>query len=325
MKFFTSLFQTVGLIFLLWFCWVEFASSETEKSETTGNTELQSRFYSMLQASDKITYEGHVVLDNGYQWQAMRIGHRLGANGLDVQIEPLTGLLAPSTQANETKTPRGDDLSEMNKSRWSIGLPQQKRKSLIGVIDRYYEFQDGGMDRVAGRLCRKLILKPIDQFRYNNAFCIDDEIHLPLSATLEEDGELRERWMFVDLRLVQDQEAEAENPVRQDSREASNDDLASDGYRNGVSPPGYVLLHHHMTPDAHGFEQWVYSDGVAIISAFVQTASDIPADVGMHSPVLRRYGALNIYSRTIAGGWLTLIGQAPMKALEYIAARWPEE
>ena len=54
----------------------------------------------------------------------------------------------------------------------------------------------------------------------------------------------------------------------------------------------------------------VYSDGMAAVSIFIE-----PAAKSERKPVLRHQGAVNIYSSTIAGHIVTVLGETPAETV----------
>jgi sigma-E factor negative regulatory protein RseB len=60
----------------------------------------------------------------------------------------------------------------------------------------------------------------------------------------------------------------------------------------------------------------VYSDGLAAVSVFIEP---IATKTTLPQPGLSRQGAINIYSRQLAGHLVTVVGEAPAESVKTLA------
>ncbi|VAW78893.1 Sigma factor RpoE negative regulatory protein RseB precursor, partial [hydrothermal vent metagenome] len=81
-------------------------------------------------------------------------------------------------------------------------------------------------------------------------------------------------------------------------------------------PEGFVLTDHgwhQLVSDEAGVEHWVYSDGLASISVYIEKARNGEKYGGMS-----HRGALNAYGTIVAGYYVTVVGEVPRETVEMI-------
>lgn len=189
-------------------------------------------------------------------------------------------------------------------------------------IAQSYTIRKNGADRVAQRDCNWLELKPRDKQRYSMKLCVEPGSALPLKVmTVNNRGETVEQFAFTEVDLTAPKDKSVYRPRYKQSyvlRNASMQPLPADvAASSGVSglPQGFRLLRavqrnlpgqtdksvHHL----------VYSDGLVMMSLFVEPAADNRAD-----KVINLHGAINMASRHDGGGHqLTLVGDMPPPAI----------
>ena len=88
------------------------------------------------------------------------------------------------------------------------------------------------------------------------------------------------------------------------------------------SPPGYRKISHSVRKGADDrvpVEHFLFSDGLATISVYGANAAD--SDAADVAPAKSHMGALNVMSRVIDGHQVTVVGEVPVAAVEWIAQR----
>lgn len=181
--------------------------------------------------------------------------------------------------------------------------------------------------RVAGRECRELVLKPVDAERYGYRLCADAATGLLLRLqTLGEDESVLTQIVFNMLEVGKGVQSEALAPAWNtkgwDVVEVSVQevDLASEGWRIPL-PPGYeplTQIARELTPGRR-VKQLVASDGLAAISVFIEAYVDSGA--GVNEMGLFSKGALNAYRKRMGDHWLTVIGEVPGDTVRDLANR----
>jgi sigma-E factor negative regulatory protein RseB len=97
------------------------------------------------------------------------------------------------------------------------------------------------------------------------------------------------------------------------------DAASSDTSRWHISqlPDGFMLIDHswhRLSDDEAGVEHWVYSDGLASLSVYIEQSRDRKDSYG---GVTRR-GALNAFGKMVDGYYVTVIGDVPRGTVELI-------
>jgi len=82
-------------------------------------------------------------------------------------------------------------------------------------------------------------------------------------------------------------------------------------------PDGFLLTDygwHQLSADDPGVEHWVYSDGLASVSVYIEKSLK---DNEAYSGVSYR-GALNAYGTMVGGYYVTVVGEVPRHTVELI-------
>lgn len=82
-------------------------------------------------------------------------------------------------------------------------------------------------------------------------------------------------------------------------------------------PDGFMLTDHNwhqLSDNDPGVEHWVYSDGLASVSVYIEKA---PHEQDSYQGMTHR-GALNAYGTMVEGYYVTVVGEVPMQAVELI-------
>jgi len=288
-------------------------------------------FERMSKAAQSLNYAGTFVYQNRGQLEAMHIIHAMDAQGERERLLSLTGPRREVLRDNQVVTCiLGDSRSvHVNKSRPRTLFPVRFPKELM-QLEKYYSFQVKGEDRVAGRDCRVVAVKPRDKLRYGRRLCVHEDSHLLLRSELTSpDGRAIEQVMFTsvefpdridDSALLPDVRSADFTWQREPDQQPEPGDRAADSRWKVIQvPDGFILTDHswhQLTAHQAGVEHWVYSDGLASVSVYIE-ASHSGKDEEPHSGVSHR-GALNAYGTMVDGYYVTVVGEVPRRTVEMI-------
>lgn len=200
-------------------------------------------------------------------------------------------------------------------------------------ISPYYELALGASKRIAGRKCRMLILKPVDEYRYQHRMCVDEVNHLPLeSEVIDHQGNPVERLLFTELKEVTGlTPADFKPPVlgpqytlrwvkTNSSGEPESGTSGGSAWRFQPDqlPPGFSIRATQLRrfgSSGDPVRHFVLSDGVATVSVFIATRKH-PVQVPSQ---MERSGALNVLTTSLHGALVTVMGEVPRVTVHRIA------
>jgi len=200
-----------------------------------------------------------------------------------------------------------------------------ERFSNPGLLQENYQIVSAGFDRVAGRDCKLIALVPKDALRYGYKLCVDQDHGLILRLSVfNEEGVAVEHNFFTTLTIYDEP-----LPVGAYASRVDNDDfevvrgeIASRGetaaaptWKIDPLPKGYELKNylHRVNPVTQNqFEHYVYTDGLATISVFIEQVGEDEHPL----PKMRMSHAMNTQTRFVDGYRVTVIGEAPQRVVE---------
>lgn len=287
-------------------------------------------------AAKKLSYSGTFVYRNGAQSETSRIAH-LATNGNQIEkLEVLDGSPREIIRHNDEVKCYLPESRLIIVEHRSVrrAFPALLPASLAGLND-HYVIRKGSRARVAGFDSQIVRLEPRDIWRYGHQFWVDQETGLLLKADMfGESGEPLETLVFTELRIGEPNSLEAlkpnfantaqQNPPWQ-IREAKSREMRGDDsqWLFRVELPGFrrqAAMRRNITQEGSKDTQevlhWVFSDGLAAISVFINPlrSSAEPLDVGAHS-----LGAISIMKRVIDGYMVVVMGDVPPAAVKRFA------
>lgn len=289
----------------------------------------------MLDSAQTLNYEGTFIYVQGPHVEAMRIIHGGGEPGGERQrLVSLSGppreivvannqvvCLLPKQQA----TFAGRDY---RRSPFPLSIPREP-----GRLERHYELQMLGEDRVAGLDAQVIAIKPRDAWRFGYRLWLDRRNGLALrSALLDEQGQPLEQLMFTDLQLkphIDDTAFAAPAPVPEaaapnaganasDARIPTGEPVTQSAWRVEQLPEGFAEVSHNRFTEASGHhptEHIVFADGLATISVFLERLEG-------DSPLLQgssQLGSMNAFGTVVNGHQVLVVGEAPAATVQHIA------
>ena len=283
----------------------------------------------MSMASQSLNYTGTFVYQREGNLEAMQIVHARDESGERERLLSLTGPKREVLRDNQVVTCILGDRQAVvvNKSRPRTPFPVSFPTELMD-LEKYYSFEVLDEDRVAGLTCRVVAVEPRDEYRYGRRLCVHDESHLLLRSELTADkGEAIEQVMFTTVEFPQAIAGQKLLPAMDGAdftwhrepkeQPKTGDTVADTRWKVTQVPDGFVLTDHswhQLLADEPGVEHWVYSDGLASVSVYIEKSIK---DNEPYSGVSYR-GALNAYGTMVEGHYVTVVGEVPRQTVELI-------
>ncbi len=280
----------------------------------------------MQAAARDLDYAGIYTYQQGVIMMSSRVVHLVDGTGERERIEILDGSPREVIRHNDTiQTLLPERKVVLIEQRSGDRFPSLLLGDGHSIADHYDMVIMNPTERVAGRDCTSVVLKPRDEHRYGHVLCIDTETNLLLKAqTVSSANEIIDQVAFSTLTMGEEV-AQARISATWDTADWQSIetpmnavDLSKLGWRI-PSPPGFGIVAEVSRPlrrDAY-VNQLVLSDGLAAISVFVE-----PYDPDRHSMSGQggiHKGALSVFRKRIGDYWLTALGQVPAGTLRDIA------
>lgn len=295
------------------------------RAEARGERTVSEWLLRMHEASRNRSYVGtFVVSSSSGAMSSARIWHACDGQRQIERVESLTGAPRQTfrrddevlTFVPETKTVRSE-------RRESLGLFPDLLNPGETAIPEFYAARHLGRDRVAGYDADVVQVAPKDSLRFGYRIWSERKSGLVVKLqTLDADGTVLEQAAFSELQL--------DAPVRMDKlaqmmavpagwrvekAEAVKTTAAAEGW--GLKNPvaGFKPMSCYKRP-AEGVLQWIFSDGLASVSLFVENY-----DGQRHQQEgVFASGATHTLMRRVQDWWLTAVGEVPPQTLKAFAA-----
>ena len=291
----------------------------------SGEVKPHSLLDRMNEAVRQLDYEGRFVVQAGDLLEAMYIVHRVDRGSEKERVVSLTGEpreIIRSDQAVACLVPGQN-------RRINVGRRAEDRSysPLRGVsaghLEKSYSLQLLEPGRVAGREAHQILVTPRDDLRFGYRLFVDRASALPLRTVMfDERQQVVSQTMFVELRVDQ-----AITPIEHDlsAMQVATADPLEGVPLERLAPPAWVFsdlpsgfelnVHRRRSVDGEGErEHFIFSDGLASVSVYVQPAS---ADSTLNGA--SRLGAAKAVGRVIGGHQVIVVGEVPVKTLMWFA------
>lgn len=299
-----------------------------------GEDAAESALAAMHHATRTLNYDGVFVYHRAEQLESMRLIHRYAD---EVETERLIALSGPAHEVIRSGTlvtclsaDQHGDTPDKNPPRDIIGIGFS---APVEKLRNSYTFAFDGKDRVAGRSAVVVAVNPHSPDRYAYRLWLDEQTRLLLKSTiLDLSGHALEQIQFTQL----DVRAEIPSALLKPGIEGAAFQWHTDA--EGESAAASVAAAPQAPPDwqaswlPDGFEfgennvqqmpgssvpnsHLVYSDGLAMVSIFVEAVSDEKHALRGESS----RGAVNAYSRLEGTHQITVVGEVPLLTLKKIA------
>ncbi len=282
----------------------------------------------MSKASRELNYDGVFIYHLGKQIDTMRIIHKSGTDGAYERLVSLTGNAREVIRDKEEVKcffPE-DKMVVVDKSRLGK-LVSTYLPSPIKSISEYYSFELAGEDRVAGMEAWMVNIKPNDKYRYGYQLWIEKESRLLLKSELKNQlGVTLEQIIFTQLEVHN----EIDDALLRPSMSAEDftwynnvkkvDFKVGDKKQWKVTwmPVGFTMSEKEkelMMTSSMPVEHFLYTDGLALVSVYVEKLSQKP-DINAG---LSNFGGVNAYSTHAGGYQITAVGEVPKTTVTLMA------
>lgn len=284
----------------------------------------------MHEASRQRCYHGTFVVSSNAGAMASARVWRACDPGQEVErVEILTGAPRSTLRRNdEVMTFLPDAKVLRMEKRESLGLFPDLLQSGAASLPEFYAAKRLGTDRVAGFDADVVHLAPRDSLRFGYRIWSEKKSGLVVKLqTLDSDGKVLEQSAFSELQLDAPVRADklaqlmvAPDGWRVERAEVIKTSAAAEGWALKSSVAGYTPMSCYKRPAAagappQGTMQWVFSDGLASVSLFVEAY-----DRQQHTQEgLFASGATLTLTRRIQDWWLTAVGEVPALTLRTFA------
>jgi sigma-E factor negative regulatory protein RseB len=277
------------------------------------------------QATEKLSYSGTFVYQHGASSETLRITRLRDSRGGIEKLEALDGMPREILRDRESVKCYLSDSQIVKVDRrvdrrgFPALLPEQLER-LAG----HYTASMGGTGRIAGLDAREVVMSPLDGFRYGYRLWADVNTGMLLKAVVfDERGEMVEQFAFTQftqggVTREQLKPNRAARNWRVEDGAVTPANLAEEGWGFGAEVLGYrkVAEVRRTLGESRRVGQVVYSDGLAAVSVFIERRR---GELDEMQAGLARTGAVNMYSRELAGHVVTAVGEAPAVSVRRIA------
>jgi sigma-E factor negative regulatory protein RseB len=284
----------------------------------------------MHDASKLRSYVGTFVVSSiGGGMSSARIWHACEGSVQVERVESLTGAPRSVFRRNEqvvTFYPEGHVVR--TEKRESLGIFTNLLKSSDSSIPEFYNARRVGNDRVAGFEADVVQLAPRDNLRFGYRIWSEKKSGLVVKLqTIDADGSVLEQSAFSELALDASVRADkltqmmnATSGWRVENVDVAKTSAEAEGWQLKSPPAGFKPISTYKrpvggAPAPDGAMQWIFSDGLAAVSLFVE-----PYDPRRHTQEgLFSSGATQTLTHRIQDWWLTAVGEVPQPTLRAFA------
>lgn len=284
----------------------------------------------MHEASRRRAYIGTLVVSSGSSMASARVWHVCDGQQQLERVESLTGTPRSTFRRNdEVVTFSPQSRLAVAEKREALGLFPHLLKSVDAAIEQHYSASAQGSERVAGFEADIVRLVPKDDLRFGYRIWSEKRTGLVVKLqTLDGRERVLEQVAFSELQL--------DAPVSMDKliRMMGNTEgykvetpalvrttAAAEGWRLAQEVPGFrsMSCYHRPAASGMGAVQWVFSDGLASVSVFIESYDPRRHDQQGQQAL----GATHALVRRLTSGnsswWLTFVGEVPAQTLQMFA------
>jgi sigma-E factor negative regulatory protein RseB len=291
-----------------------------EKGERTISEWLQR----MHEASRQRSYIGtFVVSSSNGGMSSARIWHACDGQRQVDRVETLTGAPRQTFRRDdEVLTFVPETRTVKTERRESFGIFPEPLNPGETAIAEFYAARRLGSDRVAGYDADIVAVAPRDALRFGYRIWSEKKSGLVVKLqTLDEQGNVLEQAAFSELQLDAPvrmnklaQMMAVPDGWRVEKPDALKTTAAAEGWALKAQVAGFKPMSCYKRP-AEGVLQWIFSDGLASVSLFVESY-----DARRHQQEgVFSSGATNTLTRRVQDWWVTAVGEVPAQTLKAFA------
>ncbi|MBS1270052.1 MAG: Sigma factor AlgU regulatory protein MucB [Gammaproteobacteria bacterium] len=285
-------------------------------------------------AASQLNYSGTFVYIQGQRIETMRVTHRAGENDMRQRIYALNG--APREIVRDAKqvwcyVPDKKlgvhEYRQVSKQ----GFPNLLPRGLEHVV-KYYNVYKGSKGRIADREVQQIVITPKDEFRYGYNLWADEHSGLLLKAVLlDQEKRPIEQYLFTHVEIGGEISAQDLEPVTpkgelvwygdartENQSKPDGGDMPTGNWVVEKVPEGFMLTRKikRLSPmRAKMVEHYVYSDGLATVSVFVE---QVEGESSVKIDGVSKMGAVHAFGREIDEHQITVVGEVPSQTVDLI-------
>ena len=274
----------------------------------------------MYRASHLLNYVGKFVYQHDRQLGLMSIVHAVDESGERERLVSLddTGREVIRHKDRVTCILPDSKSVMVEKGRPTMQFPPEFPVN-IELLTGHYTFIVDKQEKVAGQRAQRIVIQPVDNFRYGHRLWVDVETGLLLKTQLlDENNKLLEQFMFTEIEFMDKVPEELLQPQATGPEYTWYETETVDDEPNDDSPNNWEVkslpsgfgqdsARSHHKADKVPVEHLIFSDGLASVSVFIEAREDkSPAIMG-----LSRMGAINAYGRMLENYYVTAVGEVP--------------
>ena len=285
-------------------------------------------------ASRQRAYTGTFVVSAGNRMASAKIWHICDGTQQIDRVDSLSGTARSTFRRNEQViTFYPASRVAVAETRRPLSAFPNLLRSPDASFAEHYQLKNVGSDRIAGLDADVVLLLPKDNLRFGYKVWSEKKTGLMLQLqTLDSEGRLLEQSAFSEIALdapvsmeklagmmASTEGYKIERPeLHATTAEAQGWSLR--GQVPGFKPVGcyqrVVALAGEAASRKSGMMQWMFSDGLATVSLFVE-----PFDPRRHinEAELDAGGATRTLTRRLSDAWLTAVGEVPVATLTAFA------
>lgn len=280
------------------------------------------------EAAHQLNYRGVFVYQTGAKMSSLQITHmNYGPDGEFARVVVLDGVPREVLrQGNEVVIyqPKSEKIM-VEKRRLQNSFPAVLPK-LSDDIKANYQIRVGGLERIAGREARVVVLEPRDKYRYRCRLWLDQESGLLLKMALLDKEDVVEQVAFSQLMLVNTVDNDWFRPEAMRGKnfvmapvETISPAAKEESWSVSQLPPGFrktQQVRRSVPGKPHPVNQLVYWDGLASISLFIE-----PMGPRTKLPVVGSFsqGATNVQVSVHDGHQVVVVGEVPPATVSRIS------
>ncbi len=276
-------------------------------------------------AAQTLTYEGLFAYQENGAMHSMRIIHRFDGKNQQERLIELDDAPREYLRFNNVvQCLIPDQKTILIEPAAGRRFPDLAVGDMHAVLKNYTLWLDPKPHRVAGRTCQRYDIKPRDNQRRAYTMCVDTETNLLLkSQVINTQGQVIEQISFSEIKI---------------GGEISDQAFLPNGSTEGwqviesvQKPIDLKVLGWKVLPVA-GFEQqmqmsrmlvpneWVHqvvlSDGLAVVSIFIEPHQPLQADVT--SMKSGQIGSVNMQTKQVEDYLITVLGEVPPETISQV-------
>ncbi len=280
-------------------------------------------------AASQRAYVGTFVVTTGDFMSSARIWHACDGQQQMERVEALTGAPRSTYRKNDqVVTFLPESRIAVRETRESLGLFPEMLSRADSSIGQFYSVKAAGRGRVAGFNADIVELSPTDKLRFGYRIWTEQKTGLVIKLqTLDQAGAVLEQAAFSELQLAQPLSMTQLGALMANTQgyQVKTPELIKttpnqEGWLFKVNVPGFKSMSCFKRADAAlpdaggGTLQWVFSDGLASVSLFIEAF-----DASRHSKPQHHerfsVGATHMFTRRLGAWWVTAVGEVPQQTL----------